>query len=539
MSADRARRRGMAVIGSGPAAAAAAHMLAAAGHGVTVFDVGLRIEPHLEPLTRLPRPVDEAAFRAAVDAQRRRVLGGDAAALPPKLPFGSDFVYRSIPGAELSTAPGMHIVTSLALGGLSNAWGANVCAIAGRDMADWPIGEADLTPYYKALAAITDVSGRPGDDIDELYAAPLPAAEHYPLGLHGRRLLESATGRAAALRTAGIHCGRAKIAVGPLWSLGGVGCAPCGLCMHGCPQGAIFNAGDVIRSLAARGAVTYLDRRLVLRFVEAEDGVTLFSRPADGGPVEERVFDRVFIAGGVFGSTALVARSLGWCDRTYVIRDSQKYYFPFLRYRRAAGARREKTNTLAQIFIQDAGLRHTPHIVHCQLYGLNDLVFESLQAKLGPAAALLEKWGAPFFERLMIGMVYFHSDDSGALLYRVPADPDAGLGHVEAGDTPDTGPLFREFTGRLSRFADAFGGRPLGFLAERSPPGHSMHFGGSLPMSADPAAGRTDRLGRPFGCRRVHVVDTSVLPSIPGTPTTYVIMANAARICAAIGGDEA
>lgn len=528
----------MAVVGSGPAGAAAAHTLAAAGHAVTVLDVGLRVEPHLEPLTRMPPPVDRAAFRAAVAEQRRRTLGG-VSVLPPKLPFGSDFVYRTLPGAGLTTAPGMHIVTSLALGGLSNAWGANVCAVAARDMTGWPIGEADLTPHYAALAPIIDVSGVPGDAIDGLYAAPLPAAEHYPLGLHGRRLLETAAARDAALRAAGIRCGRAKIAVGPRWSVDGAGCTSCGLCMHGCPHGAIFNAGDAVRALAARGAVTLRDGRLVLRFAEGEDGVTVFSRPAAGGPVEAELFDRLFIAGGVFGSTALVARSLGWCDRRFVIRDSQKYYFPFLRYRRAAGAREETVNTLAQVFIQDAGLRLTPHIVHCQLYGLNDLLFESLRAKLGPAAVLLERLGTPFLERLMIGMVYFHSDDSGTLIHRVPADPEAGLGHAEPGETPDTRPLFREFTGRLARFSGAFGGRPLGFLAEGSPPGHSMHFGGSLPMSDDPAPGRTDRFGRPFGCRRVHVVDTSVLPSVPGTPTTYVIMANAARIGAAVAGGKA
>jgi choline dehydrogenase-like flavoprotein len=40
----------------------------------------------------------------------------------------------------------------------------------------------------------------------------------------------------------------------------------------------------------------------------------------------------------------------------------------------------------------------------------------------------------------------------------------------------------------------------------------------------------TDALGRPFGWRRVHAVDASVLPSIPGTTLGFAVMANATRI---------
>lgn len=37
-------------------------------------------------------------------------------------------------------------------------------------------------------------------------------------------------------------------------------------------------------------------------------------------------------------------------------------------------------------------------------------------------------------------------------------------------------------------------------------------------------------LGRPHGLSRVHVVDASVLPSIPATTISYLVMANAHRI---------
>jgi hypothetical protein len=64
-----------------------------------------------------------------------------------------------------------------------------------------------------------------------------------------------------------------------------------------------------------------------------------------------------------------------------------------------------------------------------------------------------------------------------------------------------------------------------------SNPGSGTHCGSSFPMRARPSAPfDTDALGRPFGWRRVHAVDASILPSIPGTTLAFAVMANAVRI---------
>jgi choline dehydrogenase-like flavoprotein len=49
-------------------------------------------------------------------------------------------------------------------------------------------------------------------------------------------------------------------------------------------------------------------------------------------------------------------------------------------------------------------------------------------------------------------------------------------------------------------------------------------------MSSEPQPGQTDALGRPHGLERVHLVDSSVFPSIPATTITLSVMANAYRI---------
>ena len=42
----------------------------------------------------------------------------------------------------------------------------------------------------------------------------------------------------------------------------------------------------------------------------------------------------------------------------------------------------------------------------------------------------------------------------------------------------------------------------------------------------------TDQMGRPLNMKNVHVVDSSVFPSLPGTTIGLLAMANADRIAA-------
>jgi choline dehydrogenase-like flavoprotein len=65
-------------------------------------------------------------------------------------------------------------------------------------------------------------------------------------------------------------------------------------------------------------------------------------------------------------------------------------------------------------------------------------------------------------------------------------------------------------------------------------PGRGFHTGGTFPMRSKPGAFETDVLGRPYGFSKVHLVDSSVFPSLPATTITLSVMANAHRIGTAV-----
>ena len=49
-------------------------------------------------------------------------------------------------------------------------------------------------------------------------------------------------------------------------------------------------------------------------------------------------------------------------------------------------------------------------------------------------------------------------------------------------------------------------------------------------MSGSRKMNNSDHLGRPFGKKRIHIIDSSILPEIPVNTISYTVMANAYRI---------
>ncbi|MFO1248260.1 MAG: GMC oxidoreductase [Alphaproteobacteria bacterium] len=74
--------------------------------------------------------------------------------------------------------------------------------------------------------------------------------------------------------------------------------------------------------------------------------------------------------------------------------------------------------------------------------------------------------------------------------------------------------------------------------SRRAMPGTDAHFAGTLPMGGTGANG-TSVLGEIASYPGLHVVDGSVLPSLPAKHATLTIMANADRIATALARETA
>jgi choline dehydrogenase-like flavoprotein len=519
----------IAIIGSGHTAIAATKRLIDRGCRPVILDVGETLDPSrrqiVERLSQQPRPVWEAAdveeiTRNPTVAQRR----------PKRLAFGSDYVYASqramapIEGWETGPSP------TFARGGFSMVWGAAMLPADDCDIADWPIRGADLAPYYRQVLRDLPLSAA-NDALSRGFPLYSAAPQSINVAPEIQTLLNSLSSSPSLSGRDDVLFGQARVAVRATRDPKGEGCVYCGLCLSGCVYGAIWTADQELTPLESTGQIDYRPGRVVRRLEERENKVEV-TCDTTGGEHEKLVFDRVFLAAGAISSTRIVLESKRWFNRSVSMKSTQGYVLPMLRLR-AAPISWPNTNTLAAAFLEFKIPGVSDHWVHTQINPANELVMARLDFQPG-RGRWRDRMLKPAFKRMLVALCSFHSDHAGAHMLTLRPTTDARPGTLVI-ETPPSD-VFHRFARRaarrMCRLLIRAGVVPLLPLIQGTydkPWG--WHFGGTLPMSLRPKSDLdTDVLGRPMGWSRVHVVDSSVFPSIPGTTVALLAMANAQRI---------
>jgi choline dehydrogenase-like flavoprotein len=520
--------RSVIVVGSGPAAAGAALALRDVPDlEITVVDVGETLEDHRRDAALALGAQDRTDWDPALV---KEIIGQpvavDGKGLPQKRAYASDFPFRDAGQLTgLSAAGGANAdVVSAAYGGFSNVWGAQVMPFA-RSVTDaWPIGP--LEPHYRAVLAEIPYAAE-SDDLAEHFPllgdeAPLPH-----LAPRTARVLGRYARHRARLRERGIRMGKARLA------LDARRCVGAGLCLTGCPYGLVYSAAHTFDALRRTGRIRYRSGLLATRVVEDGDHARVVARDVGSGTREELVADRVFVACGGIGSARLTAASLGHVDRTLGMVESQQFVIPMLSFGATPDPRPDPGMTLNQFTMTLAEDERAYDLAQIHYYTYNAAFDAALPAPLRwPGSGLLR---GQVLRRVTAAIGYLPSWHSPGLELRIgPASDDATLptAEVHGGDLPASGRgLLRRTLWRLVRAAPLLDLYPFLPSLSVSRPGKSYHFGGSFPHADGPPSDvTTDALGRPGPWRRIHLVDGSVLPSIPATTFTLTVMANAHRI---------
>ena len=430
--------------------------------------------------------------------------------IPLKMAYGSSFPYRE--PAPLPMAPdGAEGKPSYARGGLSNVWGASMMPFRTEDMTEWPFTANELEPHYREVLNLVPYSARQ-DMLAELF--PLHSEHARPLKTSSQAdaLLQDLASAHTTLRF-----GSSRLAVD-------ASCVYCALCIYGCPYGYIYNSGDTLEQLRARGGFTYRPGILVQRVSESPSHVEVSGVTVDGGTPFSMAVERAFLACGVFSTARIVLASLEAFDETVHAADNCYFLLPLLRYRNQERVRREALHTLAQVFLEVLDPSVGPHTVHLQVYTYNELFKRQLRNMLGPLAAVA---GSGLLGRLLLIQGYLHSDLSPGLNLSL-----ARGGTLSLGVEPNTRtrPALSALRKLLWQERGAMRAVPVSPAMRVGKPGRSFHTGGTFPMRSRPRRLETDTAGRPHGFSRLHLVDASVFPSLPATTITLSVMANAHRI---------
>jgi choline dehydrogenase-like flavoprotein len=519
------------IIGSGPTGVAAASALLKRGLKVTMLDAGLSLEESKQLALNRTSSTPQAEWKVDDLDDFKAGTKATAKGITLKLAYGSDFPYRG--GEQFIAANGdVGIVPSLAQGGLSNVWGAAMLPYAAEDITDWPISIRELEPHYRAVLDFTGLAGE-SDDLTSKF--PLYAKPHNRLrgGSIINSLLEDMRGSREQLAQRNVIFGRSRLAVSE-WNQHRLACASCRMCMYGCPLGLIYNSADTLKLLRQDRNFIYHRNIIVKTFCEREERIEI--EAYDLATKKDVVFqaERLFVAAGTLSTTRLVLQSLHATNTGVRLKDSQYFLLPFLRYRAPASFdANEPEHTLAQAFIEIFDEAVSRKSVHLQVYGYNSLYRAAIKNAIGPLHHLGKPFIDSFLKRFILMQCYLHSDYSheieARLLPRAENELTARLA-LKVKQNPKTNATIDRLTKKLRSVRPFLRGTPLSALMKIGAPGRGFHTGGSFPMKSSPGELETDVLGTPGGCRRVHIVDSSVFPSVTASTITLTAMANAHRI---------
>jgi choline dehydrogenase-like flavoprotein len=519
------------IIGSGPSGVAAAQALLDAGQSVTMLDVGLSLEASTQRALERTSSTPATEWNSESLTSFKAGTVATATGIPLKLAYGSDFPYRDA-GQFIEANEKVGIVPSLARGGLSNVWGAAMLPYLPQDTADWPIDIRCLAPHYRAALKLTGLAGD-ADGLQEKF--PLFGEPHQQLtaGSQVKSLLADMEGERKGLNQRGVYFGKSRLGVAAK-NQHGFGCTACKLCMFGCPSELIFNSARTLIDLCRNRNFTYRPNIMVRTFTEQSGGVEI--KAYDTANKEHISFygASLFVAAGTLSTTRLVLESLKALNKTVRFKDSQYFLLPLLRYHAPQSFDREEpTHTLAQAFIEIFDEAVTDKSIHLQVYGYNDLYRAAIKHTLGSLYSLSSPIVSPLLKRFALLQGYLHSDYSHSIEARLlPATNGALTGRLslQVKHNPETGKAMKRLLKKLGSLKRLLRAVPLTPLLKMGSAGRGFHTGGSFPMSYAPGELETDTLGRPQGYDRVHIVDSSIFPSISASTITLTSMANAHRI---------
>jgi choline dehydrogenase-like flavoprotein len=530
--------KSVTVIGSGASAVHFAQSALERGWSVTLFDVGRARPEHVRP------ELSFSGLKTSHAQASEYFLGQKFSGV--LFPGTKGEYYGFAPHREYIFAPhrlqkaraqGLDPLISFARGVLAEAWTGAVFPFSEAELRDWPIGHGDLAEHYDEVARRIGVVGA----LDDL-AAFVPGHAHMdaPLELdaHSRRLFERyAQVRERINRDCGVFMGRTRAAL--LTRARGTrqACDKKGRCLWGCPNDAIYTPLSTLRELEGRANFRYVHGVYVRRF-ETDDGgrvqAIVFER--EGGGQERAPVERLVLAAGTLGSSRILLESLAHAgDRRGELRglmDNRQVLVPFVNF----SMLREKPeldsyqyHQLALGLAAEDGREYVHGLVTTLKAALIHPIAQSVPLGLRSALDITRHAHAA------LGLVNLNFCDTRREQNRIVLEQDGEQSVLTLHYSPraDEAQTIRASLGRLKRTLRALGCFVPPGMVHTRPMGASVHYAGSVPMSASGGELTATPQCKLRGFENIWLADGATFPFLPAKNLTFTLMANAARIAAA------
>lgn len=452
------------------------------------------------------------------------------------IPPSKDYVFDAPAGFDHASR-GFAPLFSFAGGGLAEAWTGGCYPLKPEEVVDFPFAPNALAPHYSEVARRIGVSGA-ADDL----ARFMPMHDHLQPPLRLDRHSEALVARYGRVRdrmnARGVYLGRSRVATisEPLGTR-----QPCnysGRCLWGCPRGSLYTPSQTLRECLTYDGFEYIPGVEVTRLAIGPGNTVcgVIGTVLETG--EERTFpaERVALAAGTLLSTriflATVRHESGRGVRLPGLMDNRQLLVPFVNLGMLGGQFSPDTY---QYHLLGMGFESpsAKDYVHGQITTLKTALVHPLVQRL----PLHLKASTRIFRALhaALGLVNVNFRDTrredSYIELADDARPRLSIGYVPDPDEP------ARMAAALARVKQALGALncivPPGMVHVR-PMGASVHYAGTLPMTAKAAPFTTTPSceSRDFG--NLLMVDGATFPFLPAKNLTFTLMANAVRIAEAV-----
>jgi choline dehydrogenase-like flavoprotein len=526
------------VIGSG---ASAVHFAAEAlerGRAVTMLDVG-----HARPA--VVRPDDSfAELKANLEDPAAYFLGEDfGGVLWPGskgeyygIPPHKDYVFRGV-DRFAARARGFEPLVSFGQGGLAEAWTGGVFPFNEAELADFPFGWEELAPYYGRVAERIGISGA-GDDLARFVPVHAHLGEPLDLDLHSARLLERYAERRSAVNRLGAWLGRSRVATLRADRPGRNGCTYLGRCLWGCPRESLWTPLVALRVLREHPRFTYVGGVYVEALAVGDGGRIrrVVTRRLEGGAEQSFECERVALGAGTLSSARIVLESLrrrsgGTAPALAGLMDNRQVLLPFVNLgmiARPADTRSYQYHNLALGLEGRRSKEYVHGLVTTLKSALIHPIVQSMPLDLRGALGVVRDLHAA------LGILNVNYHDERRPGNAVSLERDGRL-VIDYAPPPDEPERLRRTLRRLKRVLWKLGCVVPPGMAHVRPMGASVHYSGTLPMSAAGGALTTTPDGQSRDFENLWLIDGSTLPFLPAKNLTFTLMALATRVAERMG----
>lgn len=526
------------MVGSGAAGVNFALTLLDKGYKVRMLDVGRRgpapvmPEEDFEGLKeRLEDPVGYL-LGSKYEALILPDFGSEYYGFPPSknhiFEESSEFRFR---------ASGIEPLVSFAAGGLAEAWTGGSYPFNDAELSEFPFGYSELRPYYSEVAKRIGVMGL-DDDLARFMPLHEGLLEPLKLDEHSAMLLSKyERNRASLNRNHRFYMGRARLAALTKDLGGRKACSYLGRCLWGCPTRSLYTPTVTLAECLEREDFEYVPGHYVshFRFDSANRVTAVVAKSISSGAQQEFPLSHLVLAGGTLSSSTIFLQSIyrdsGEIRTLRGLMDNRQVMMPFLNLGmlgRRFEARSYQYHQVA-IGVEGSNAREYIHglvttlktaMIHPLIQTLpfdlatSTAVFRNIHSALGLVNINFADWRRE--ENLMT------LDDAASA-----EGPRLAVQYASSADEPARiRSAIRTFRGALWK---------LGCVAPPSmtrlrPMGASVHYAGTIPMSAEHKPLTCSAQCRSHDFDNLFFVDGTSLPDLPAKNLTLTLMANAVRV---------